>query len=60
MNRTFFNPCKDQCDLSIGFKDNVISKDEYDEHLHNKDRARMCKDVDKTLANSHPDIMRVI
>ena len=57
INIAFHKPLKDQCDLCLdysikGGNEKIAMQKEYDRHIKNKDLARDCKEMDKSLAQS--------
>jgi len=60
LNLSFHNPRKDQCDTCLGYKQRSISKEIYDEHISDKERARYFKAQDKEQAANDPARLKVI
>ena len=49
-NLSLFVPGKDQCDTCYAFKAGNVSKEDYDQHINEKKRARAEKEQDKQKA----------
>lgn len=50
LNLSIFSPKKDQCNKCVGHKSGNVSQKEWEQHILDKDRARIEKDSDKSRA----------
>ena len=60
LDLAFYNPRKDQCDICLQFKEGKVDQLHYEEHLAEKERARVCKELDKQFAIKNVDTTRVV
>lgn len=55
-NLKLHQPKKDKCDICVSYEVGHISKDDYDNHIDLKDRARLEKENDKLQAKEREDL----